>query len=62
MWQILLLLAVFLFLLIPKESAEDRWDREDFIDDMLIHGDEDDDEELLEELLFLLDEDEDDEC
>ena len=59
MWQILLLLAVFLYLLIPKETREDRRDQEDFIDDMLFLGDDEEDEELLEELLFLLDDDED---
>ncbi len=59
MWQILLLLAVFLYLLIPKETSEERRDHEDFIDEMLFLGDEDDDEELLEEMLFLLDEDDD---
>ena len=53
MW--LLLLAVFLYLLIPKDTTEERKDQEDLIDDILFLGDEDEDEDMLiEELVFLL--------
>ena len=39
MWAILLLLAVFLYLIIPKKTAEEQRNQDDFIDDMLFFGD-----------------------
>jgi hypothetical protein len=61
MWPLLILLAVILYLLIPKDTPDERKDNENFIDDMYILG-EDEDEDLMyeEELLFLLDEEEED--
>jgi hypothetical protein len=61
MWAALFLFAFILYFLIPKETADERQDQEDLVDEMLFLGDdEDDDDFLLEEMILLLDEEEDD--
>jgi len=61
MWAILLFLAVFLYLLIPKDTVEERRSHEDFVDATLLLSDDDYDEDMLiEELMFLWDEEDED--
>lgn len=58
MW-VLLLLAIFAFFLIPKDTEEDIRDENDFIDEMMILS-YDEEDEFVEEMLLLLDEEEED--
>jgi len=61
MWPLLLLLAVILYLIIPKDTPDERRDQDEFIDDMLIVGEDEDEDLLIEEMLFLMDEEDEDE-
>ena len=56
MWGVLFLFVTLLYLLIPKDTVEERQDREDFIDELLFLDDDEDDDFLLEEIMLLWDE------
>ena len=61
MWCALFLFAFILYFLIPKETADERRDQEELVDEILfLADDENDDDFLLEEMILLLDEEDDD--
>ena len=60
MWGIIFILLSVLFILIPRNSVEDRRDKEDYLDELLFL-DEEEDDLMLEEYLMLMDEEDDEE-
>jgi hypothetical protein len=57
-WGIIFLLLSILFLLIPRNTADNRRDKEDYLDELL-YLDEEEDDLMLEEYLMLMDEEDD---
>jgi hypothetical protein len=60
-WGIIFLLLSVLFFLFPRNTVEDRRNKEDYLDELLFLDEEEDDLMLEEYLMFMDEEDDEDE-